>query len=519
MCKHVVSYQLLHYNGNDVRCEIPECEGTDPIKQIYDQEWLRFTTPYKEDTQLPCKCQRYVALSAPVNGTQCAASAFNINITEACFGRWVFEEPENTIGTEFGIMCEENKWKLSMVGTVNNFGQFIGIPISGIGADIFGRKFTLVFCAVTSAALSIIQSFSINYACFLVLELLSSIISSGIFSITFILAIEFILPDQRILYFSILESFVPFGLTLVSLIASLVKDWRVLLQILNIPGLLFISYFWLLEESMRWLEMKGKHDQVLNVLKNIATMNKKAMPEPPQNVQMKKLDGVDDTNDPKISSNNFKDMICSQAIFWRMIRCSLLWVIVTLIYYGLTINSIDIDGNKYLNFSLTSFIEIPSCLLYCIILDKMSRKMSLSCMFLLTGFTCVVFNIIPKEFHWIKLSFYLISKLTISVAFSIVYLMTAEIFPTQLRATMVSICSMFGRIGSMLAPQTTLLTQFFGGYIMMAVFSSASVLGAAIITTLPESKNIQLPDTIEEAEQIGNQTERGRENRDYKQTF
>jgi OCT family organic cation transporter-like MFS transporter 4/5 len=32
-------------------------------------------------------------------------------------------------------MCEENKWKLSMVGTINNFGQFIGIPMSGIIAD------------------------------------------------------------------------------------------------------------------------------------------------------------------------------------------------------------------------------------------------------------------------------------------------------------------------------------------------------------------------------------------------
>lgn len=32
-------------------------------------------------------------------------------------------------------MCEENKWKLSMVGSVNNFGQFVGIPISGIIAD------------------------------------------------------------------------------------------------------------------------------------------------------------------------------------------------------------------------------------------------------------------------------------------------------------------------------------------------------------------------------------------------
>jgi len=32
-------------------------------------------------------------------------------------------------------MCEENKWKLSIVGSINNLGQFIGIPVSGIVAD------------------------------------------------------------------------------------------------------------------------------------------------------------------------------------------------------------------------------------------------------------------------------------------------------------------------------------------------------------------------------------------------
>ncbi|VVC31718.1 Hypothetical protein CINCED_3A010671 [Cinara cedri] len=400
-------------------------------------------------------------------------------------------------------MCEENKWKLSMVGSVNNFGQFIGIPISGIVADKFGRKFTLVFCAVTSAAICIFQSFSFNYSMFLFLELLSSIISSGIYSITFILAMESILPNQRVLYYSILESFLPIGAMLVALIASQVKDWRLLLQLSNFPGLLFISYFWLTEESMRWLETQGKHDKVINTLKNIANTNKKPMPELPHDTQTKKLDDVDETNDDISNSNIFKDIIRSPTIFWRMIRCSLVWIAATLVYYGLTINATDIAGNKYMNFAMASFIEIPSCLLYYLIMEKMSRKSSLSSTFILTAVTCVLYNVTPDELHWLKLSLYMVGKLAIAIAFSIVYMLTAEIFPTQLRATMVSMCSMIGRIGSMLAPQTTLLAQFFGGNVTMIVFCATSILGAAITTTLPESKNIKLPDTIDEAERIG----------------
>jgi len=113
---------------------------------------------------------------------------------------------------------------------------------------------------------------------------------------------ELVLPNHRVLYYSILECFYPIGAILVAFIASLVKDWRLLLQIANIPGLLFLSYFWLLswdkfcltsinttwllfshmyrltEESMRWLEMQGKHDKVIDVLKRIAGINKKSLP-------------------------------------------------------------------------------------------------------------------------------------------------------------------------------------------------------------------------------------------------
>lgn len=61
-----------------------------------------------------------------------------------------------------------------------------------------------------------------------------------------IIAMELFLPHQRVLYYSILECFLPIGSILVAYTANFVKDWRLLLQLVNIPGLLFLSYFWLL---------------------------------------------------------------------------------------------------------------------------------------------------------------------------------------------------------------------------------------------------------------------------------
>lgn len=58
------------------------------------------------------------------------------------------------------------------------------------------------------------------------------------------LAMELVLPKQRVLYFSILECFYPVGGMIVGFIASQAKDWRLLLRIVNIPALLFLSYYW-----------------------------------------------------------------------------------------------------------------------------------------------------------------------------------------------------------------------------------------------------------------------------------
>lgn len=46
-------------------------------------------------------------------------------------------------------------------------------------------------------------------------------------------------------------------------------------------------------------------------------------------------------------------------------------------------------------------------------------------------------------------------------------------------------------------------TEYFGVYATMLVFGMTALAAAAITMTLPESKNIKLPDTIDEAKEIG----------------
>lgn len=45
--------------------------------------------------------------------------------------------------------------------------------------------------------------------------------------------------------------------------------------------------------------------------------------------------------------------------------------------------------------------------------------------------------------------------------------------------------------------------EYFGQYMAMSVFAVTAFMAAVITMTLPESKNIKLPDTIDEAKRIG----------------
>lgn len=50
-------------------------------------------------------------------------------------------------------------------------------------------------------------------------------------------------------------------------------------------------------------------------------------------------------------------------------------------------------------------------------------------------------------------------KFGVSIAFSVVYIITSEMFPTPLRHSTMGLCSMIGRLGSMISPQISLMVS------------------------------------------------------------
>ncbi|CAI6355684.1 unnamed protein product [Macrosiphum euphorbiae] len=486
------------------RCEIPQCDTNNPS---YNPEWLNQTIPYNKIANEPYKCLMYRYVSQTTNGTvisansMCREGSFNVSSKKKC-NKWVFGEMERTIVNDFGIMCEENKWKLTMVGTINSLGQIIGIPLSGCISDMYGRKYMSIIGSAASAILGTLKSFSPNYYSFLLFEFFESMASCGVYAATFVLGIEIVSPKSRVAVSTLMGCFYPMGAVLMGFAAYMVLDWRIMLRIVNLPGLLILGYIWYVPESLRWLQTKNRIEEMAKILSKIAESNGNTLP--PSVNEALVADAKYTFKKKELSGSKLITTIFgSKEILLLVINCTFSWITITFVYYGLSLTSVEMSGNKYLNFMLVNIIEVPAFLTSWYVMEHLSRRYTQAFSFFLSGVGCIMVSLIPTDYLLTKLLMFLSSKYAITIAFNNMYMFTAEMFPTEARMSLISAVSMIGRLGLILSPQMTLLGAYFGQYVPILLFGILSTIAGATAFLFPETKDKKLPDTVREIELVG----------------
>ena len=71
---------------------------------------------------------------------------------------------------------------------------------------------------------------------------------------------------------------------------------------------------------------------------------------------------------------------------------------------------------------------------------------------ILLGLSCLALAFVPKSNSSLTLAFYLLGKASSALAFTMVFLVTSELYPTNLRTQAVGSCSTISRVGCLLAP-------------------------------------------------------------------
>lgn len=293
-------------------------------------------------------------------------------------------------------------------------------------------------------------------------EFLDSAAGTCTYMAAFVLGVEWVSSKYRVLSCTVISLFYPVGEIILGLLAMYIPVMRTLLLAVYIPGLIVITYYWLVPESVRWLLITGRVERARELLRKAAKANNKVLSKEAEEIIGEKaaeaqlLKEQESTNGISIVS-----IFKSRILIIRWLVCSVCWIICYLAFYGLALSATVIhgDGNKYLSFIVVVIAELPGALFTYSLLDRFGRKATLSSALLLGGTIILCSQLIPDDQTVLTRVFFFVGMCSVSCAFTTTYIFTAEIWPTSTRNTMMNICSTIGRFGAMAAPLTILLVK------------------------------------------------------------
>ncbi|XP_072933033.1 organic cation transporter protein-like [Epargyreus clarus] len=485
------------------RCVIPECEQ-DGVTE-FEPEWILNAVPAAGNSF--DNCVRFASVASSRSG-HCPAELFDRNRTVNCEG-FVYENT-NSIVYDFNLACDE--WRRSLIGSVRTFGTLVAMPITGYMSDRWGRKTVLSIVVFNGAWLGIVRYWANTYIGYVISTFIESTLGSGGFACVYVMLMEVMGPKYRLPTGAILNCSFAVSQVLMALIAWAVPNWRKLTLSLYAPQLTAIAFFWIMSESVRWLMSKGRYDESEKILKQIARVNRTTLSE--KSLQMLKdcaeeenrrveLKKLQKTNEPLLIVEVFRH----KAVLCRCIVAPVWWITMTFIYYGLSINSVNMSGNQYLNYMAVSAVEIPGFWTAVFLMSKVGRKIVLTTAYWICAACQIGYIFMPNDQYGLSLAVYLIGKYSISTVVTTLYVYTAELYPTKHRHTLFAFCSMIGRIGSIIAPLTPAFGAAVWDELPFALFAGFGLLSGALVFLTPETKGAKLPDTMEQADRIGTNTD------------
>ncbi|XP_054481191.1 organic cation/carnitine transporter 2 [Anoplopoma fimbria] len=412
--------------------------------------------------------------------------------TESCVDGWEYDQSQyiSTIISEWDLVCD-NSWKSPLTSSLFFCGVLAGSFISGQLSDRYGRKIVLFVTMGVQAVFTLCQVFSPSWTIFCVFHFIVGLGHISNYVAAFVLGTEILGPGVRTIFSTAgVNLFFGAGYILLPLFAYFIRDWRMLLLALTLPGFLYVPLWWYIPESPRWLLSQGRVEEAEAILRNAAKRNKIESPPVIFGPLQKELQCAGS------KVHNICDLLRSRNIRWISLTLWLVWNTVAIAYFALSLNTANLHGNAYFNSFLSAVVEMPAYILSWVMFRWFSRRLSLSSTLFMGGLFLLFIKLIPSNLVYLGITLEMLGKFAVTVAFSIVYAYTAELYPTVVRNTAVGACSMASRIGSIIAPYFIYLRSYSISlpYILMG---SITALSGLLSLLLPESYGMPLPDAID----------------------
>uniref|UniRef100_A0A915D4Y3 Uncharacterized protein n=1 Tax=Ditylenchus dipsaci TaxID=166011 RepID=A0A915D4Y3_9BILA len=289
------------------------------------------------------------------------------------------------------------------------------------------------------------------------------------------------------------------GYCAVGPLAYWLRHWRYLMLAVSGPIMIFgLLYYFILPESFHFLISKNKIPEVNKWLRKV-NQAARWKGTPHTNVQAKDLCQHAPSNENKNTGSKaglFRQLKNNRQLSIYTLVFVYLWTCDNFVYYGLSLFSTQLSGNRYLNFALVALIEIPSYVSSPFLLNRLGRKLFVSLCHLLASasFFAIIFLGASPEFN---LAMWLVGKFGITCAFTGLFVYASEVFPTVVRNGCIGLCNFVAGVGGACAPAVRTMSLI-SPIIPILFFGTAAGIAALITLILPETLNRELPDLAEQ---------------------
>ncbi|KAK2889905.1 solute carrier family 22 member 2-like [Channa argus] len=408
-----------------------------------------------------------------------------------CKNGWEYDyEGRKSFVTEFDLVCSDG-WLVDMFQSSLCVGNLAGSFAFGYFADRFGRKLSFLMSNILNTISGILLAVAPNYVSILVSRTILGFGVKGGWMACYVLLTEIVGVEYRRTVGILFQMFFSVGILFLPLLAYFITDWRWLQITFSAPYVLFLSYYWFIPESPRWLISQNKSPKALEITEAIAKENKTKLLN-----KREKL--TEEEGDSPTAS--LLDLVRTPNMRKHTLILMFNWFTSSVVYQGLIMRVGITGGNVYVDFLISGLVEFPAAFLILLTIERIGRRLPFAAANIVAGASCFITACIPDSMFWFKTVVACIGRLGITMAFEMVVFVNTELYPTFVRNLGVSVCSTLCDVGGIVAPFLLYRLAAVWLELPLIIFGAVAIVAGGLVLLLPETRGAPLPETIEDVE-------------------
>ena len=408
-----------------------------------------------------------------------------------------------TVISDFDLICDKKSYN-TILTIVYFFGFLLGATLGGYLSDNFGRKNGTITGLLTATLAGCFPYFFKSYQVYLFSRFIVGIGLNAAYVSSFTLVTEFIGPKKVTLPAMWCQGYFATGAIILAGLASIFRNWQDLQLVITLLILPICGVFWyLVPESPKYLVGKKNFKKAAKVLTKISEHNGSGVTitvedlnfrtslassknnsnatcstdqdalsdelQSQERLKLKKKENeVESSENSSLSIELETQKTYTMLDLFKTTQMSLItlnvmfnWFTCSLMFYALSLNAASLPLSPYMNGFFVNLVELPAYAFFFleIIFPKYKKNLGkrrpiMFWSLLISGVCCVVSTIFAEisfcekdsenkfENPYVVGGFVLVllGKMAVSIAFALIYLYTAEMFPTCVRSNAVGIC-------------------------------------------------------------------------------